>query len=124
MSRPVVHFEVLGKDGRKLRQFYTELFDWEITEVGGPMDYGTVESGEHPDPEVPAIGGGIGGVPEEEGHVTFYVDVPDIAAALDKAESLGGKRVHGPSEVPGQNIEIALFADPEGHTIGLVSAVA
>jgi len=36
-----------------------------------------------------------------EGHVTFYVGVPDIEAALVKAESLGGKRLFGPEAVPG-----------------------
>jgi len=41
------------------------------------------------------------------GHVTFYVAVPDIDAALTKAESLGGKRLRGPDEVPGAGIVIA-----------------
>jgi uncharacterized protein len=36
-----------------------------------------------------------------EGHVTFYVGVPDVEAALVKAESLGGKRLFGPEAVPG-----------------------
>lgn len=121
-GRPVVHFEVLGEDGPALRRYYSELFDWTITEAGGPMDYGLVEGGEHPDPGVSAIGGGIGGGQGQGGHVTFYVDVADIEATLAKAESLGGKRLHGPDSVPGQGISIAHFSDPEGHVIGLVSA--
>jgi predicted enzyme related to lactoylglutathione lyase len=54
------------------------------------------------------------------GHVTFYVEVLDVEAALAKAESLGGTRMMGPDKVPEANIEIALFTDPEGHVIGLV----
>jgi len=54
-----------------------------------------------------------------EGRVTFYVGVPDIEAALVKAESLGGKRLFGPEAVPG-GPEIGQFADPEGHLIGLL----
>ncbi len=52
------------------------------------------------------------------GAVTVYVEVPDVEAALSRAESRGGKRMLGPDEIPG--VEIALFADPEGHLVGLV----
>jgi predicted enzyme related to lactoylglutathione lyase len=50
----------------------------------------------------------------------FYVGVPDVGAALDKAESLGGTRVFGPEEVM-QRLILGQFKDPEGHLIGLVS---
>lgn len=30
MGKPVVHFEVIGKDGGKLQSYYSELFGWEI----------------------------------------------------------------------------------------------
>ena len=30
MGLPVVHFEVLGKDGAALRSFYSALFEWRI----------------------------------------------------------------------------------------------
>jgi predicted enzyme related to lactoylglutathione lyase len=69
------------------------------------------------------IGGGIGAAPDGyEGHVTFYVEVPDVEAALQKAESLGGERRYGPDEVPGAGITIGQFADPEGRVIGLMSS--
>jgi predicted enzyme related to lactoylglutathione lyase len=64
---------------------------------------------------------GVGTAPEGYGgHTTFYVEVPDVEAALAKAESLGGTRMMGPDKVPEANIEIGLFTDPEGHVIGLV----
>ena len=28
MARPVVHFEVIGKNPDQLRRYYSELFDW------------------------------------------------------------------------------------------------
>ena len=31
------------------------------------------------------------------GHVTFYIEVPDVEAALAKAEELGGSRIMGPT---------------------------
>jgi predicted enzyme related to lactoylglutathione lyase len=66
------------------------------------------------------IDGGIGEVPEGyEGHLTFYIGVPDIHAALETIEKLGGTRMMGPEQVP-EGPFIALFRDPHDHTIGLV----
>jgi len=121
MGQPVVHFEVVGSDGDKLRAYYAELFGWEFQTMGGPMNYGVVQREGNTDDEGVGIGGGVGGVEGDEGHVTFYVEVPDVETALGKAESLGGKRLMGPDEVQGARITIAHFGDPEGHVIGLVS---
>jgi predicted enzyme related to lactoylglutathione lyase len=121
MGRPVVHFEVMGTDGEKLRSFYAELFDWAI-DADNPLGYGVVQR--ETNFEGAGIGGGIGGIPAGmSGHVTFYVEVPDVEAALVQAEKLGGSRIMGPSEVqPG--IELGQFSDPEGHMIGLLKGPA
>ena len=120
MGQPVIHFEVIGQDGARLRDYYSELFGWEFADVGGPMDYGVVPRDGNTTADGVGIGGGVGGAEGNPGHVTFYVEVPDIDAALEKAESLGGKRLTGPDEVPGQGIKIAHFRDPEGHVLGMV----
>ena len=121
MGQPVVHFEIIGKDGEKLRSYYSELFGWEFGDVVGPTNYAVVPRDGNTNGDGVGIGGGVGTVPEGYGgHVTFYVEVPDVGAALAKAESLGGTRMMGPDEVPEVNIEIGLFTDPEGHVIGLV----
>ena len=118
MGQPVVHFEIIGTDGEKLRSFFSELFDWQI-DANNPMGYGVIDRESHLSPEGVRIGGGVaGGRPGYGGHVTFYVAVPDVEAALRKAESLGGARVMGPDEIPGMNIVIGHFTDPEGHKIG------
>ena len=44
MTRPVVHFEIHGKDGAKLQEFYRSLFGWEI-DANNPMQYGMVTPG-------------------------------------------------------------------------------
>jgi predicted enzyme related to lactoylglutathione lyase len=121
MGRPVVHFEVLGKDGNALRSFYGELFDWRI-DAENPMSYGMVSKDDNVSEDGTGIGGGIGEAPEGyPGHVTFYVEVPDVDAALSKAERLGGTRMMGPDEVM-EGLVIGLLQDPEGHTIGLVKS--
>lgn len=119
MGHPVVHFEVVGRDGAALRSFYGELFDWTI-DANNPMNYGLVPREGNLTADGAGIGGGIGEAPENyPGHVTFYVEVPDVEAALAKAESLGGKRVMGPETIMG-GLELGQFTDPEGHLIGVV----
>ena len=121
MGQPVVHFEVIGKDGEKLRSYYSELFGWEFGDPVGPTNYAVVAREGNTNADGVGIVGGVGTAPEGyDRHVTFYVEVPDVAAALEKAESLGGTRMMGPDKVPEVGIEIALFTDPEGHVVGLV----
>ena len=115
MPNPVMHFEVVGKDVELLRNFYAVAFGWEIKhQMPG---YAMAHPG---GPE--GISGGIGtadaGGP---GHVTFYVQVADVSAALDKISSLGGTTVLPEMKVPGGPV-IGLFHDPEGHLVGLVKA--
>jgi uncharacterized protein len=120
MGQPVVHFEVIGKDGDKLRGYYAELFDWDI-DADNDMGYGLVQREGNLSDEGVGIAGGIAQGPEGyAGHVTFYVEVPDVEAALAKAESLGGTRLMGPETIMG-DLVLGQFTDPEGHMIGLVS---
>lgn len=123
MGQPVVHFEVIGKDGDKLQSYYSELFGWKV-EPNNPMKYGIVSREENLSPEGFGIGGGIGTGPDGyDGHVTFYVGVEDVEAALAKAESLGGTRVMGPETIMDQ-VELGQFEDPEGHMVGVVKPVS
>jgi uncharacterized protein len=119
MGQPVVHFEIIGKDAEQLQSYYSELFGWQF-QSDNPMNYGVVARDGNTGADGVGIGGGVGGGPEGyDGHVTFYVGVPDVEAALAKAESLGGSRMMGPDEVM-EGLVIGLFNDPEGHLIGVV----
>jgi len=51
---------------------------------------------------------------------TFYVSVPDVEAALQEAERLGGTRVMGPDQAP-TGLVVGHFTDPEGNLIGLAA---
>jgi predicted enzyme related to lactoylglutathione lyase len=121
MGQPVVHFEIIGKDAERLQTYYSELFGWEIAS-DNTMNYGVVQREGNVNADGVGIGGGIGAGPDGyAGHVTVYVEVPDLEAALAKAESLGGSRMMGPEQVL-EDVEIGLFNDPEGHVVGVVKA--
>jgi predicted enzyme related to lactoylglutathione lyase len=109
MAAGATWFEVVGKDGAALKRFYSELFDWELEDYEG---YGMLTN---PDQ---GVGGGIGQAQQGEGHVTFYVSVDDPQAYLDKAEQLGGKTIVPVTAM--EMVTFALFADPEGHLVGVV----
>jgi predicted enzyme related to lactoylglutathione lyase len=119
MGNPVVHFEVIGKDAKALREFYGQAFDWTIEPMPGGtgMDYAMVRpQGQDED----GIAGGIGGGKDDyAGHVTFYVAVRSLEEALGKIERIGGRTMMPPEQVP-NGPRIALFSDPEGHVVGLV----
>lgn len=126
MGQPVIHFEILTKDPDALATFYRQAFEWDADSAaavpgaaGMPKYIIARPTGE----EFPkqSINGGIGGLPPNgyEGHVTFYIAVDDVEAALQKVEALGGKRMMGPDKVP-NGPEIGLFEDPQGHIVGVV----
>ncbi|MEA2126521.1 MAG: uncharacterized protein QOI80_3303 [Solirubrobacteraceae bacterium] len=123
MGQAVVHFEILGRDGEKLRSYYSELFGWEIN-ADNPMNYGIVDREDNLNAEGIGIGGGVAGYDNFDPHVTIYVEVPDVEAALAQAESLGGERVMGPDTVGGGGPTLGLFRDPEGHLLGVVQAAS
>jgi predicted enzyme related to lactoylglutathione lyase len=124
MGFPVVHFEVTGQDAETLRRYYGDLFGWEfdtnspvaeaVSEAG---NYGFIDASKTPDGV--GIPGGIGGGAGYSGYAIFYVDVPDVEAALQNAERLGGKRIMGPARNPNGKLVVGHFTDPEGHLVGV-----
>jgi predicted enzyme related to lactoylglutathione lyase len=123
MGQPVVHFEIIGTDPAKLRGYFGELFGWEfdlpspVSEaVSDPASYGFINRMTTSDGT--GIPGGVGGGAEYESHAVFYVAVPDVEAALAKAERLGGKRLMGPERAP-SGLVVGHFTDPEGNLVGV-----
>lgn len=114
MGNAVVHFEVNVRDTKRAREFYTTLFDWTI-DTNNPIQYGMVTTG-----LATGIGGGISepaiGAPPG---ATFYVQVEDVKAYLDKAVRLGGEVVVPETVIPDM-VTFGMFADPEGNVIGMV----
>ena len=123
VGQPVVHFEIIGRDPAALRDFYRQLFDWEFdtsgpvsARVSEPGEYGFIENTAAAGGGMPGgVGGGSGLTPQ----ALFYVGVPDVGAALDHAERLGGTRRWGPERIQGRDLVVGQFLDPEGNLIGV-----
>lgn len=120
MSRPVVHFEIIGPDPSQLRDYYSRLFGWDATPgspvaegVSAPDAYAFVDAADGV-----GIPGGIGGGDGFAPKVLVYVGVPDVAAVLDEAELLGGRRLLGPVRSP-NGLIVGQFRDPAGIVLGV-----
>jgi predicted enzyme related to lactoylglutathione lyase len=118
--------EVIGTDPANLRNYYGELFGWEY-DTGDAATEAVSQSGNYEFVDANTNGGGInGGVGGGEGckgRVLYYVSVPNVDAALEKAESLGGKRRMGPAGTPG-TLVVGQFTDLEGHLIGVAGTAS
>lgn len=111
MPNQICHFEIGCRNRDSTAEFYAKMFEWTL----------------QPDPHATMVrtGGDVGGHITSLGHephtyTIFYIMVDDVTTALDKAVSLGGKKLVGPVPLP-NNTQFGWFADPEGNTIGVYS---
>jgi len=112
MGTRVVHIEIVGKDGAALQKFYGDIFGWSL-DTNNPGGYAMYRQDD-------GLTGGIGASNDGgPGHVTFYVNTDDPQGVLDKVSASGGRVLMPLTEVaPGTTV--ALFADPEGHVVGIM----
>ena len=110
-ARPIVRWEIRARDPELLRNFYSELFNWEISE-GSIMQIPAGVGGPEPGP--------AGHIRRsEDSGVTLYIQVGDLTASLTKAGELGGSVLREPFDVPG-GPTMAAIGDPEGNLVMLV----
>ena len=106
--------ELTTTDEARAAKFYGDVFGWKVSNgkggAAGPDDYAHIENG----------GQMIGGIPPASmrdpnapPNWLIYVEVADVAAATDKAKSLGATVVVGPMDI-GENGKISVLQDPQG----------
>jgi hypothetical protein len=113
MAHPVVHAEIRSSDPDATRTFFSGLFGWSYSDGAYP-GYTFADTGV--DGALPTA---ISPLQGDDDTVLFFIGVPDVAAALAKAESLGGSIVQPAQDVPG--VTFGVLADPLGHKIGVAS---
>ncbi len=111
MASPVVHFEIGAADHQSLTRFYGELFGWGLRAVSEGYTLIDTQGGR-------GLNGGIGKSDTGDPWATFYVEVDDLRASLDRAGALGGRTVLPITQQAG--MAFAMVGDPDGLVVGLV----
>lgn len=121
-----VWFEVMSQDIEATKAFYSEVFDFDPTPMGEPMDE-DAERGAFVyytnGPQEQASSGmcdASGFVPAEVGSFwRVYLAVESCDPAVRRVEELGGKLLDGPDDSPFGRI--ATVADPQGATFQIAA---
>ena len=116
MANPFCHVELASTDIAKAKTFYSNFFDWKISDMdmGGGMIYSTFR------PTDDSPGGGMmqHPIPGAPSAWLPYVLVDDINVANKKAVGLGAKIMKDTQEVPNMGW-FSIILDPTGAPLGL-----
>jgi predicted enzyme related to lactoylglutathione lyase len=120
----VIWFEIWVADLERAEAFYAALLGWTFRpfEEYDPVNYHIVAT---PDG---TLGGALvrsqvspkqGAV--DDGGTVVYAAVDDVGAAVDEAQSLGGRVIQAPKVIGSADGWFAIVGDPDGNRVGLWS---
>lgn len=114
----VVHFEITADEPDRAADFYRKVFNWEVTDWGGPSRYLLVSTG-------PSDHAGVNGaITERQEHsqaVINSIDVDSWDEAAKAVSEAGGKVLMEKTPIPG----IGYFAyclDTERNVFGILES--
>lgn len=119
-SDPVIHFEIPYENAKRVSDFYTKAFGWEMKELGAEMNNyilaGTSETDENRMIKNPGqINGGLFPKSAESGDRTLLtIQVENINESMKKVAKAGGKVFGQPVPIPNVGTYVA-FEDSEGN---------
>ncbi len=110
--------ELMTTDVDGAKTFYGKLFGWALEELEGPdMPYTIAKA----DTKEVA---GIMGMPPEAGGMPptwgAYVTVKDVDSSAKEAESLGGKIMLAPRDIPDVG-RFCVICDPQGAALSMIT---
>lgn len=123
---PVVHFEMPAGDMKRMKEFYTKVFNWQMQQLGSEMGnyvvVTTTESDKNGRPKEPGtINGGFYMRTEDpRSHApSVVIAVSDANAYMKKITDAGGKILRMPEQIPGFGL-FTSFLDTEGNRITML----
>lgn len=109
--------ELMTTDMAAAKSFYSKMFNWQLQDMGTEMPYTMAKLG---DQEV----AGLMPMPPEVGKMPpmwgAYVAVDDVAASAKQAETLGGKVLLEPRDIPDVG-RFCVISDPQGATLNIIT---
>ena len=131
---PVIHFEMPAENKKRMAEFYTSVFGWQIQQLGPEMgEYMVVSTSETDEktmrPKEPGIiNGGFYQKTDDmiSAHPSVVIAVDDIRESMKKVKEAGGKILGGdpkkpgePGDIPGVGIYCSIL-DSEGNRVGML----
>jgi uncharacterized protein len=125
LDHTIIHFEIPAKNVQAIKSFYEAVLGWKIikTPLAG-MDYWliqTVPTDENGMLQRPGVNGGLyPRTPDIPGATPVnYISVENIDEYITKVNTAGGKIIVPKQQIPTVG-SIAIAADPEGNSFGLI----
>ncbi len=112
--------ELAPNDPQAALSFYREVFGWKVETLDMPEGpYNVLINGEEKI-------GGIMAKPAEQSKAPTawmpYITVDNVDETVAKIESLGGKVIVPPSDIPvPDGPRLSIFQDPQGATLGAIT---
>ena len=125
-SNPVVHFEMPAKNRKRVIDFYSDVFGWNMQQLGTDMSNyilaGTTEVDKNGMAKTPgAINGGFYETKRKEApHLVISVD--NLEKHMKVVKKAGGKILDKPMDIPGIGMFVTM-KDTEGNKIGMLQPV-
>ncbi len=110
--------ELMTNDVAGAKAFYSELLGWNLTDMASSLgDYTMAKAGDTEVAGIMATPREAGGMPPAWG---AYVTVDDVDAMPSRVESLGGKVLVPPQDIPDVG-RFVVIQDPQGATLMLIT---
>jgi predicted enzyme related to lactoylglutathione lyase len=111
MPDPIVQWQIVADDPAAVARFYAKLFGWTV-DSDNALGYRQLKTG--------SVDGGVWPT-HMPGKATLqlFIEVPDVAAHIARAEELGAK-VMVPRTVLPDGDTMAILLDPAGLSFGLL----
>jgi predicted enzyme related to lactoylglutathione lyase len=109
--------ELTTTDVPAAKAFYRDALGWDLNDIDSGMDYTMARVGDREVAGIMPLPEGAQGMPPAWGS---YVTVDDVEKRVARVESLGGKVVVPPQDIP--NIgRFAVISDPQGAMLALIT---
>lgn len=129
-KNPVVHFEMPYKNAKRVAQFYSQVFGWDMQQLGDEMgQYITADTDDTDENRMVKTPGTINGgfydltQSKQSAAPSVVISVDDLAQSTKNVEAAGGKMLGEPQDIPGIG-RWASFEDSEGNRVSMLQAKA
>lgn len=122
MADKVTWFELPADDTARAGKFYSSVFGWNASDMGGGsfMVTSSTTDDEGTPSEPGSISGDISPRSKAFNAPLIVITVDDIAAKIKQVEAEGGAVALPPQEVTALNMIWAIITDTEGNNVGIL----